>query len=125
MVNLQTQSNDQLVENRNSSYLGLKHNGTTKVYIGDADVSVANDIKFNRGAGSTIKSNVQDLLRISDREIAYVGQVLEDEDLVNKKYVDGADEELHARGSREFVAWCWGRPRQSRPRDQEGCKCQC
>ena len=82
------------IENRNSSYLGLKHNGATKVYVGGDDVSVATDIKFNRGTGSTIKSNVQDLLKVSERDIAYLGQSIEDESLVTKQYVDNGLIEL-------------------------------
>jgi len=82
------------IENRNSSYLGLKYNGSTKVYVGGDDVSIANDIKFNRGSGSTIKSNVQDLLKVNERDIAYLGQSIEDESLVTKQYVDSGLIEL-------------------------------
>jgi hypothetical protein len=82
------------VENRLGSYLGLKHNGTTKVYLGATDVSIANDIKFNRSQGSFISSNVQEVLKVNDRNVAYLGQIIEDDSLVTKEYVDTADEEL-------------------------------
>jgi len=82
------------VENRGGSYLGLKHKGTTKVYVGATDVSIANDIKFNRSQGSIISSNVQEVLKVNDRNVAYLGQIIEDDSLVTKEYVDTADKAL-------------------------------
>ena len=76
------------IDNAQNSSLQLRHSGNAKVYIGDTDISVASDIKFNRAQGAVVKTNVQDLLNISDREIAYLGQSIEDEDLITKKYVD-------------------------------------
>ena len=82
------------IDNAQNSSLQLRHSGNAKVYIGDADISVASDIKFNRAAGSVVKSNVQDLLNIGEREIAYLGESIEDEDLITKKYVDDAKDFL-------------------------------
>ena len=82
------------IDNAQNSSLQLRHSGNAKVYIGDTDISVASDIKFNRAQGAVVKTNVQDLLNISDREIAYLGQSIEDEDLITKKYVDDAKDFL-------------------------------
>ena len=82
------------IDNTQNSGLHLRHSGTTKVYVGSDDLSVAADIKFNRGAGTRIKSNVQDLFDVGQNEVAYLGETIEDEDLVTKKYVDDADEAL-------------------------------
>ncbi len=76
------------IDNAQNSSLQLRHSGNAKVYIGDTDISIASNIKFNRAQGAVVKTNVQDLLNISDREIAYLGQSIEDEDLITKKYVD-------------------------------------
>jgi len=82
------------VDNRLGSYLGLKHNGNTKVYVGGDSVSIASDIKFNRNQGSFISSNVQEVLKVNDRNVAYLGQIIEEDSLVTKEYVDTTDEEL-------------------------------
>ena len=76
------------IDNAQNSSLQLRHSGNAKVYVGDTDISVASDIKFNRAVGSVVKSNVQDLLDIGNQEIAYLGRSIEDEDLITKKYVD-------------------------------------
>ena len=76
------------IDNAQNSSLQLRHSGNAKVYVGDTDLSIASDIKFNRAAGSVVKTNVQDLLNIGESEIAYLGQSIEDEDLITKKYVD-------------------------------------
>jgi len=76
------------IDNAQNSSLQLRHGGNAKVYIGGDDVSIASDIKFNRNQPSIVKTNVQELLSISEQEIAYLGRSIEDEDLVNKKYVD-------------------------------------
>ena len=54
------------IDNAQNSSLQLRHSGNAKVYIGDTDISVASDIKFNRAAGSVVKTNVQDLLNIGE-----------------------------------------------------------
>ena len=82
------------VDNTQNSGLHLRHSGTTKLYVGASDLSVAADIKFNRGAGTVIKTNQQDIFNIGQNEVAYLGETIEDKDLVTKKYVDDADEEL-------------------------------
>ena len=82
------------IDNAQNSGLHLRHSGTTKLYVGADDLAVAADIKFNRGAGTRIKSNAQDLFNIGQNEVAYLGETIEDEDLVTKKYVDDADEVL-------------------------------
>ena len=82
------------IDNAQNSGLHLRHSGTTKLYVGNDDLSVAADIKFNRGAGTRIKTNVQDIFNIGQNEVAYLGETIEDEDLVTKKYVDDADEVL-------------------------------
>ena len=82
------------IDNAQNSSLQLRHSGNAKVYIGDTDLSIASDIKFNRAAGSVVKSNVQDLLNIGSEEIAYLGRSIEDEDLITKKYVDDAKDFL-------------------------------
>ena len=82
------------IDNAQNSGLHLRHSGTTKLYVGDNDLSVAADIKFNRGAGTRIKTNQQDIFNIGLNEVAYLGETIEDEDLVTKKYVDDADEVL-------------------------------
>ena len=82
------------IDNAQNSSLQLRHSGNAKVYIGDTDISIASNIKFNRAAGSVVKSNVQDLLNISSEEIAYLGRSIEDEDLITKKYVDDTKEFL-------------------------------
>ena len=79
------------IDNAQNSSLQLRHSGNAKVYVGDTEVSIASDIKFNRNQPSIVKTNAQDLLSISDQEIAYLGRSIEDEDLVSKKYVDDAD----------------------------------
>ena len=40
------------IDNAQNSGLHLRHSGTTKLYVGNDDLSVAADIKFNRGAGT-------------------------------------------------------------------------
>jgi len=82
------------IDNAQNSSLQLRHSGNAKVYVGDTDISVASDIKFNRAAGAVVKTNVQDLLNISEREVAYLGRSIEDEDLITKKYVDDTKEFL-------------------------------
>ena len=82
------------IDNAQNSSLQLRHSGNAKVYVGDTDISIASDIKFNRAAGSVVKTNVQDLLNIGESEIAYLGRSIEDEDLITKKYVDDAKEFL-------------------------------
>ena len=82
------------IDSGQNSSLNLKHNGSTKVYIGENQTSIQGDIKLNSGSGTVVKSNVQDLLNISEREIAYLGQSIEDKDLVTKKYVDDAKDFL-------------------------------
>ena len=82
------------IDNAQNSSLQLRHSGNAKVYIGDTDVAIASDIKFNRSAPSVVKTNVQELLVISDQEIAYLGRSIEDEDLINKKYVDDIESTL-------------------------------
>ena len=82
------------IDNTQNSGLHLRHSGSTKLYVGNNDLAVAADIKFNRGAGTVIKTNVQDIFNIGQNEVAYLGKTIEDEDLVTKKYVDDADEEL-------------------------------
>ena len=82
------------IDNAQNSSLQLRHSGNAKVYIGDTDISIASDIKFNRAIGSVVKTNVQDLLNISEQEIAYLGRSIEDEDLITKKYVDDTKEFL-------------------------------
>ena len=76
------------IDNAQNSSLQLRHSGNAKVYVGDTDISVASDIKFNRAAGSVVRTNVQDILNIGSEEIAYLGRSIEDEDLITKKYVD-------------------------------------
>ena len=82
------------VDNTQNSSLRLRHNGSTKVYVGGDDISIASDIKFNRAAGTVIATSVQDVLKFGTNEIAYLGETIEDDDLVTKKYVDETDEEL-------------------------------
>ena len=82
------------IDNAQNSALQLRHSGNAKVYIGDTEVSIASDIKFNRSQPSIVRTNVQELLEISDQEIAYLGRSIEDEDLVNKKYVDDIESAL-------------------------------
>jgi hypothetical protein len=82
------------IDSGQNSSLNLKHNGSTKVYIGENQTSIQGDIKLNSGSGTVVKSNVQDLLNIGEREIAYLGESIEDEDLVTKKYVDNKVIEL-------------------------------
>ena len=82
------------IDNTQDSSLELRYDGNTKVYIDSDDVAIASDIKINRPQGSVVKTNVQDLLNIGEREVAYLGQSIEDEDLVTKKYVDDADDVL-------------------------------
>jgi hypothetical protein len=79
------------IDNAQNSSLQLRHSGNAKVYVGDTDISIASDIKFNRNQASIVKTNIQELLSISGQEIAYLGRSIEDEDLVSKKYVDDAD----------------------------------
>ena len=76
------------IDNAQNSSLQLRHSGNAKVYVGDTDLSIASDIKFNRAAGSVVRTNVQDILNIGSEEIAYLGRSIEDEDLITKKYVD-------------------------------------
>ena len=82
------------IDNAQNSGLHLRHSGTTKLYVGADDLAVAADIKFNRGAGTVIKTNQQDIFNIGLNEVAYLGETIEEEDLVTKKYVDDADEVL-------------------------------
>ena len=82
------------IDNAQNSSLQLRHSGNAKVYVGDTDISIASDIKFNRAAGAVVKTNVQDLLNIGESEIAYLGRSIEDEDLITKKYVDDAKDFL-------------------------------
>ena len=82
------------IDNAQNSALQLRHSGNAKVYIGDTDVSIASDIKFNRSQPSVVRTNVQELLEISDQEIAYLGRSIEDEDLITKKYVDDIETTL-------------------------------
>ena len=82
------------IDNAQNSSLQLRHSGNAKVYVGDNDISIASDIKFNRAAGTVVKTNVQDLLNIGSEEIAYLGRSIEDEDLITKKYVDDAKDFL-------------------------------
>jgi len=82
------------IDSGQNSSLNLKHNGSTKVYIGENQTSIQGDIKLNSGSGTVVKSNVQDLLNIGEREIAYLGESIEDADLVTKKYVDNKVIEL-------------------------------
>ncbi|MHA2404268.1 MAG: hypothetical protein ACXADH_14820 [Candidatus Kariarchaeaceae archaeon] len=82
------------VDNTQNSSLRLRHNGSTKVYVGGDDISIASDIKFNRAAGTVIATSVQDVLKFGTNEISYLGETIEDDDLVTKLYVDEADEEL-------------------------------
>ena len=83
------------VDNTQNSGLQLRHNGNAKVYVGDSDVSFAADIKFNRNAPTVIKNNTQDLLSFDGSEVAYLGEIIEDEDIVNKKFVEGITDQLH------------------------------
>ena len=55
------------IDNAQNSGLHLRHSGTTKLYVGNDDLSVAADIKFNRGAGTRIKTNVQDIFNIGSK----------------------------------------------------------
>ena len=82
------------VDNTQNSSLRLRHNGSTKVYVGGDAISIASDIKFNRAVSAIISSNVQEVLKVNDRDIAYLGQILEDDSLVTKEYVDTTDEAL-------------------------------
>ena len=82
------------IDNAQNSSLQLRHSGNAKVYVGDTDLSIASDIKFNRAAGSVVRTNVQDILNIGSEEIAYLGRSIEDEDLITKKYVDDAKDFL-------------------------------
>ena len=76
------------VDNTQNSGLQLRHNGNARVYVGDSDVAFAADIKFNRNVPTVIKNNTQDLLSFDGSEVAYLGEIIEDEDIVNKKYVE-------------------------------------
>jgi len=82
------------IDNAQNSSLQLRHSGNAKIYIGDTDVSIASDIKFNRATGSIVKTNDADVLSIAGEEVSYTGKIENDENLVTKKYVDDADEGL-------------------------------
>ena len=110
------------IDNAQNSSLQLRHSGNAKVYIGDADVSIASDIKFNRAAGSIVKTSDADVLSIAGEEVSYTGKIENDENLVTKKYVDDADEvlrqdiieleeEINAIApSIEYGTWEWQNP---------------
>ena len=83
------------VDNTQNSGLQLRHNGNAKVYVGDSDVSFAADIKFNRNAPTVIKNNTQNLLSFDGSEVAYLGEIIEEDDIVNKRYVENITDQLH------------------------------
>jgi len=82
------------IDNAQNSSLQLRHSGNAKIYIGDTDVAIASDIKFVRAAGSIVKTDDADLINIKGEEVSYTGKTENDTNLVTKKYVDDADEEL-------------------------------
>jgi hypothetical protein len=82
------------IDNAQNSSLQLRHGGNAKIYIGPTDVAIASDIKFNRDAGSIVRTNDADLINIAREEVSYTGNIENEKNLVTKKYVDDADEEL-------------------------------
>ena len=110
------------IDNAQNSSLQLRHSGNAKVYIGDTDVAIASDIKFNRAAGSVVKTDDADLINIVGEEVSYTGKIENEKNIVTKQYVDDADEALRQdiieleeeinaiAPSVEYGTWAWQNP---------------
>ena len=87
------------VDSGQSSDLELRHNGNTKVYVGDTDVALAANIKVNQN-NTKVKSNTDtELFTLNSDGVSYEGAYTDDKHIVTKEKL----EEDQARQDQELA----------------------
>ena len=85
------------VDSAENSDLHLKFDGTTKVYVGKERVTLTDNLKFNKNGAKIVSSDDKEIIQINENGAFYDGNISAERHLVNKDYVDHADEHLQTK----------------------------
>ena len=85
------------VDSGENSDLHLRHDGATKVYVGKDRTVLTGNLKFNQDGAKIVSPIGTNVLQVNDNGVFYDGNITAERHLVNKEYVDNADQHLQTK----------------------------